>query len=425
MKRKLLKQIATEWRSNLWLGVELMLISSILFFIFDTTSSHFRIKNTPIGVDTKDVYRLSIGWKNESSPTFEKAIPVNGESQEEAARRLNRENYNFKLRQLRNMDEVMSVAPGSSAPYNYNYNGNQIHFIGNAPDSLENSEIYVNNFYVHTDYPNVFNIHGINGETPEQLSKMLEEGKILVSSNSVKDGFDLKELVNMTVRIGSEEGGETFSIGAFINPIRRADYELPIGGTVLRPDDGLFRYAYVRIRPGCEEQFLDAITAPNAPINSGNSYLIEARSFKDIRNDLHRNDDAQLRNLIICMGFLLMIVFLGLLGTFWFRTQERVREIAMRKVTGACNGQIFRRLMGEGILILAIATIPAMGIDALLVHYGFFLSGYLMPDYNPWFTAMVLAVIIFLLMALMIAGGIYLPARKAMKVEPADVLRGE
>ena len=127
--------------------------------------------------------------------------------------------------------------------------------------------------------------------------------------------------------------------------------------------------------------------------------------------------------MIICMGFLLLTVFLGLLGTFWFRTQQRVREIAMRKVTGAGNRQIFRRLMGEGLIILAIATIPALGLDALLVHYGILMYSQITTDI--WVTPLTEAGVVFLLMALMIVAGIYFPARKAMKVEPAEVLRGE
>ena len=95
----------------------------------------------------------------------------------------------------------------------------------------------------------------------------------------------------------------------------------------------------------------------------------------------------------------------------------------MRKVTGAGNRQIFRRLMGEGLIILAIATIPALGLDALLVHYGILMYSQITTDI--WVTPLTEAGVVFLLMALMIVAGIYFPARKAMKVEPAEVLRGE
>ena len=47
------------------------------------------------------------------------------------------------------------------------------------------------------------------------------------------------------------------------------------------------------------------------------------RSFADIRRNYQQSYMNQLRNYCIGMGFLLLNIFLGLLGTFWFRTQQR------------------------------------------------------------------------------------------------------
>ncbi len=429
MKRKLLKQIATEWRSNLWLGIELMLISTILFYIFDLTVSNLRMKRTYIGVDCTNVYRLDMGSREESSPLYEKPVAQTGESQEDAARRVAKESFSTKLRQIRELPGVIAAAPGSNAPYNYNFSGTAFHFTGNVPDSLKKLDLYANSYYVDPDYPIVFNIHGVNGESPEQLSKMLNEGKIVISSNTFKEdetGIRQENLINMALTTATEESeGATYMIGALIEPIRRGDYEMPFAGTALQPSPGMFSTIYVRLQKGFEDDFVNAITDSDSPLNKGNSYFIEAKPFSTIRNDLHRNDDAQLRNMVICMGFLLLTVFLGLLGSFWFRTQQRVREIALRKTTGASNSQIFRRLMGEGLLVLLIATVPAFGLDALLLHVGMVISASMFPQYDPWITIVIEALIIFAMMAVMIVAGIYFPARKAMKVEPAEVLRGE
>lgn len=429
MKRKLLKQIATEWCSNLWLGIELMLISSILFYIFDLTVSNIRMKNTYIGVDYTDVYRLRIGWRNETSPQYVKAEPQAGESQEDADRRANKEEYASKIRQVRELPGVIAAAPGSSAPYNYNFSGTNFHFTGNVTDSLKKIDNMANSFYVDPEYPKVFDIHGIKGETPQQLSDMLKDGKIIITTNTVSEeetGLGPDELPNMSLTTGSDgDEGTTYMIGALIEPIRRGDYEMAFAGTALQPSPGMFSQVYVRLQEGADEAFVNAITDSDSPLNIGNIYFIEALPFTTIRNDLHRNDDAQLRNLSICMGFLLLTVFLGLLGSFWFRTQQRVREIALRKTAGASNIRIFRRLMGEGLLVLLIATVPAFGLDALLLHVGMVVSAPMFPQYNPWITIVIEALIIFAMMAVMIMAGIYFPARKAMKVEPAEVLRGE
>lgn len=63
------------------------------------------------------------------------------------------------------------------------------------------------------------------------------------------------------------------------------------------------------------------------------------------------------------MGFLLLNIFLGLLGTFWFRTQQRRGEIALMKSLGGTDHSIFVRQLAEGLILLVVATIPAIFID--------------------------------------------------------------
>ena len=58
MKRKLLKQITNEWRSNLWLAIELLLISVVLWYIMDYCGVYMGLTNEPMGVDTEHVYTL-------------------------------------------------------------------------------------------------------------------------------------------------------------------------------------------------------------------------------------------------------------------------------------------------------------------------------------------------------------------------------
>lgn len=67
----------------------------------------------------------------------------------------------------------------------------------------------------------------------------------------------------------------------------------------------------------------------------GNLMVTDVVSFKDIRRNYQTFYTNRERNYYAGMGFLLLNIFLGLLGTFWFRTQQRVGEIAIRKVNGA------------------------------------------------------------------------------------------
>ena len=61
----------------------------------------------------------------------------------------------------------------------------------------------------------------------------------------------------------------------------------------------------------------------------GNLFLTKVSSFRDIRHTFQLDDMNTLRNYLVGMGFLLLNIFLGLLGTFWFRTQQRKGEMAL------------------------------------------------------------------------------------------------
>ena len=77
----------------------------------------------------------------------------------------------------------------------------------------------------------------------------------------------------------------------------------------------------------------------------------------------------------------------------------------------------------EGLLLLVIATIPAVFINRNLAN----------SELNAWMNGttivggrfIITVLISFILIALMIVVGIWIPARKAMKVQPAEALHNE
>lgn len=121
-------------------------------------------------------------------------------------------------------------------------------------------------------------------------------------------------------------------------------------------------------------------------------------------------------------GFFLINAFLAVLGTFWFRTQQRREELAVRLVAGATPRSLMGLLMGEGALLVTMAYVPALIVAFNLGHAELvqtwpvewsgirFLSGGLITY------ALLLAITAF---------SIWFPARQAMKIQPAEALHGE
>ena len=179
----------------------------------------------------------------------------------------------------------------------------------------------------------------------------------------------------------------------------------------------------VRVREGQDHDFIQRLKADSeAQFRIGNLFISEIRSFHDIRRNFQQAWTNDIRNYVMGMGFLLLNIFLGLLGTFWFRTQHRRREVALRMVMGSSRRGIFLRLMGEGILLLTVAAIPA-----LIIAFNVGIAE-LVDISKMQFTVdrfLIAAILTWLLMALMIIVGIWYPAYKAMQLQPAEALHDE
>ena len=89
---------------------------------------------------------------------------------------------------------------------------------------------------------------------------------------------------------------------------------------------------------------------------------------------------------------------------------------------GSTRRGIFLRLITEGLLLLTLAAVPATVI-ALNIGVAELVDVSRLPfDTLRFVLALVLS---WLLMALMIVVGVWYPARRAMKVQPAEALHDE
>ncbi len=147
--------------------------------------------------------------------------------------------------------------------------------------------------------------------------------------------------------------------------------------------------------------------------------LYNFSSISDNKTSIERNDLLDSRLYITLIGFLLIILFLGLLGTFWFRMRQRVSEIAIRRVCGASRGAIFRRIIAEGMILLIGATILAGIVGWIIVKKTNLIEGYTNSEII-WFELATMA-----LVALGIILSLSYPAWKAMNIEPAVAVRDE
>lgn len=416
MNKKLFTQIKNEWRTNLWLIIELLVVSVVLWYIVDFFYVNISIRTLPRGFDVEHCYRIYIDDVNVKSPEY--ITGLNDSIVAEQKREL--------LDRISRRPEVEAASRSqNSYPYNGSNSGISVYY-ADERDTLQ-SDGYVVRRWVTPDFVRVFRYTGVAGETPEQLAEMLKEGKILINNSLfMGQGVELKDYVGKEFALN--DSSMVAPLGAALTTPRYNDYQT-WGHTVLinilnYNNVGWCSELCIRVKPDMDHDVRENIMkdAPSQ-YRIGNLMVTDVVSFDDIRDNFQRLWTNKERNYYAGMGFLLFNIFLGLLGTFWFRTQQRVSEIAIRKVNGATAGDIFRRLIGEGLLLLVVATIPAAIIDVLLSWYGF--NQWLDDGFMGWVRTPATILITFGLMAVMIVLGIMIPARRAMKIKPAIALKDE
>lgn len=430
MKRKLFTQIKNEWRSNLWLGIELLVVSTALWYIFDNFVVVWQQLHMPNSYNTENCFYIELATESHDG------IPGDNETRCNEVQTIVK-----RLRDYPGVQYASLVAHTGSVPHMQSmWNGNLCDV---EADSLSFMVAY---HFVDPEFFKVLRIPGVDGETPEEMSEKFRYGSIFLSDNvpykyRMNDNDELtwdyemwekylnssaRELMGRRYKLPGDS--ITRVVTGIIKPFKRMNFEEPQEAVIVasKPEE-LYDAdnILVRVFPEAVADFKDRVTADSQSMFTvGNRFVRNVTSFDDLQKSVEANYWKELYYYIFMMVFLLMSIYLGLLGAFWFRTQQRVSEIAIRKVNGATNRQIFGRLISEGFLILILATPLSLVLDWLMTRYQLnsAFPGYLY--FVPLRFALA-ALFSFLSLALMITLGIWFPARKAMQVDPALAIKDE
>ena len=419
MEKKLLKQMKNEWRSNLWLAMELLVVSVVMWYIIDLLYCRIATYLEPRGFNIEHCYLVQMEVLTPKSADYQ---PYND------THKLCDEVRELADR-LRHRPEVEAVSLSqNSYPYNGSNSG-----LGVAYDTLR-SDRYVIRRMVTPDFVRVFRYQGTRGETPEQLAAMLEKGEFLASDNLYEERYDVK-LTSLVGKDGFRLFGDTtrtYRLGAALQNVRYHDYEQACESYSMTYNMNLLSEWWInddnelciRVKEGQDRNFIENLKADSEKLyRVGNLYISDVRSFQDLRRNFQQIYSNELRNYFFGMGFLLLNIFLGLLGTFWFRTQQRRKEIALHKALGSTDVGIFRRLLSEGFLLLLIITPLAVIIDVTLAYFE--LNSWRNGTTLEWDRLLFCALGCLVLIGSMIAVGICIPAHKAMHIQPAVALHDE
>lgn len=394
----------------------------VLWYVVDELYTTAYVYLEPKGFSIEDTYLLHIGTLPPNSHEY---ISRN-DDEEKAGTDLLR-----IVDRLRLHPEVEAVSLSINS---YPYNGSNTH-TSVGIDTLSSGTVMRR---ATADFLKIFRYRGLQGETPEELISLLTEKKTFIAGDNLfqRDyGISLESFTGRDFYFGGDTLN-TRRLVATTHPVRYSDFSSIYGSRyifyvideseIAELDERRVVYyeLCLRTRSGTAPGFEDRIRQDfETHYRSGNLFIKGIQSMETVRHRFQLDEMNELRNYLWGVGFLLVNIFLGLLGTFWFRTQQRRSELALRMSFGSTRRQIFSYLLKEGLFLLVLATLPALVIDHLLA----------INEYNSWLNGHYLEAgrftltvgITFVLIAITMVAGIWYPARQAMGIQPAEALHEE
>lgn len=347
MIRHIFKIIWNERRVNGWIMLEYILVFCVLWFCCDFLYYIGKIYWEDPGSDINHTYLIKMGKKDMDPNEMEDKSVYLSLFSERVKRFPGIESLSFSK----------AAVPNS---YANSYNGYRVN-----EDSAWTTLKYQQ---VSPGFFDVYKIKCLSGRVFEE-NDMLTENNIILAPN--REGligefgsttYPIEEIKTVNTR------NEKWQVIGICEKTRRSLDE-PFRSVLykaLPPDNIDLAYTDISIRvsPDADHNFPQKfVEEMRDQLFIGPYFLISLVPSKEIEKmfiDMYLTDNTN--SVLAITGFLLINIFLGLIGTFWFRSQSRRSEIALRIAMGASRWQVKWMMFAEIFIMLFFSSLISIYI---------------------------------------------------------------
>lgn len=424
MIRHLFKIIWNDRKTNAWLLVEFILIFTIMWFCTDFLYFMGKQKLQSPGWEIEHTYQIQMGRKNAE------ALRLTGGDPDAKP-----DDYAIMttiLERIGRYPGVEHVALSeTAAPFSWGRRSTSHHI--NGVDSLNVSPWMK---YVTASFFDVYRISLKKGsltgwdEASPRTKGLISRGWDGTILNIPLDEIDYFVVGDKEYEV--DVVGITEGIKEHRYNIYTPNLFMPMPKGKVEP----MQEISIRVDPKADKDFASRFMRDmweQLDIEPYYLQLIESTTQRE-RNDMEsKRANSNLNSIFAITLFLVVNIFLGIIGTFWFRTQSRRGEIGLRMALGASKRRVKALFLGETVLMLFVASvigtiicvnigmtdiIESLGLPVLPAEGRAYLKIGLEQDFiNYGITFAVLAIISLL--------AVWYPARQAANTLPAEALRDE
>lgn len=407
----ILKLIINQWRGNLWILAELFISFICIWQVGNVFSSLLSHKLRGTGFDLEHVYRVTTAIREKDSPSYDPDSPLT-------------DNWKELVERVRRCPGVESVGLTSYTAFPYTGSTNGRSYFGDTTRTTALRGQLT---------PDVIRVLHITSPSPEvDLVKETSTGQtcFLVSPQAMEQLYDKN---TVRCRIYTKDERDKAYPGILCsyltneyadNNDNRALWEIWSEGRMIEKNANKDLTMLIRVHPDADHDFRETfLSTMRAQLTAGNLSIVNLTRMEDYRTYTLNLSSI---NLMYGAGYFLaafffICAFLGIIGTFWFRTESRTSEIGLRMALGATRRQVRWQMIGEGLMLLGIVWLPAV-IVSYVLRTAVWDNETLLSDTVLFIT---LTAVTTVLLMLLIVAGIWIPARQASRINPVDALHYE
>ncbi|MDL2256168.1 ABC transporter permease [Parabacteroides sp. OttesenSCG-928-G06] len=422
MIRYILKQLWKERKSNAWLLAELILVGAFIFYVTDRFMIDYYTYFQPKGFDVSHTYRIKMSDKKEGDRGF-----VAQETSTEA------EDLQLLVQRLKQMPEIENASISYWSCF-YSRGNSRRNLIADDGIVHPASDYGDYNYRrVTHDFFDVSRVYSEDGK-PFDMSALSLNNAVVITSDIRDKLFPDKQAVGKTVL--SVYGTDTarFVVAGVTGLVRNSDYEKAdpcifqcLTGPVFVANVKMFGAAnaelIIRVKPEADRNFRADFTKKMGDrLTVNNLYVSGVEAVEEMRNSRLNYYWKEQKTDLSLFAFVLLNIFFGIIATFWLRTGYRQGEMGLRMALGSDRKGLFSLLFLEGLCLLLLTVIPVVLITVNLFYLDYMDTFRLPFGIGRLLTGLGIA---YLFMFIMIALGIWYPAQRSARVQPAEALHYE